>query len=90
MICTNCCREYSPGSVNKRKRRLEPIEGPHDDSEIPLVPLREWQYGHAMSQRRKKPTILDKEDKAFVSQGSGRSITDVQEWLPEGEREGSA
>jgi hypothetical protein len=37
--------------------------------------------------KKKKPTILDKEEKAWVSGGSGRSIISVEEWLPEGERE---
>jgi hypothetical protein len=87
MICTNgnCGRLYQPGSVNKHKRHLQPIESPYDDTDIPLVPLREWQYGHAMSKRKKKTSILDKEERMWLSQGSGRSITDVQEWLPEGQ-----
>jgi hypothetical protein len=77
-ICSYCGREYLPGAVNKHKRHLEPIECPYDDSDIPLVSLRE--YGQP---QRKKQSILDKEDRAFVAGKPGRSITNVEEYFPE-------
>jgi hypothetical protein len=38
--------------------------------------------------QKKKPTVGDKEDQAFVQGKSGVSITSYEEWLPdkEGER----
>jgi uncharacterized Zn finger protein (UPF0148 family) len=83
LICTNCCREYVPGSINKRKRALGPIESPYDDiaADIPLVSMTEYHQ----QQRKKKPSILDKEERAFVAGKSGRSITSMEEWLPEDE-----
>jgi hypothetical protein len=40
---------------------------------------------HQEPHKKKKPTILDKEEKAFIAAGKGRSIIDIQEWLPEDE-----
>jgi hypothetical protein len=76
-ICSNpdCRREYLPDSVNKHKRSLQPI----DSDEPIIVPMTE--YGSY--KKKKKPSILDKEDKAWVSQGSGRSIIAVDEYWPE-------
>jgi hypothetical protein len=72
MICTGCCREYLPGSVNKRKLALEPLESPYDDAEMPVVMMSDY-----TQPQRKKPTILDKEERAWLAQGKGlgRSIT---------------
>jgi hypothetical protein len=79
MICSYCGREYLPQAVKKHKRHLGPIESPYDDSEVPLVSLSDYS-----NPQRKKQSILDKEDKIWVSQGSGRSITSEDEWFPEG------
>lgn len=79
-ICSYCGREYLPNAVNKHKRRLGPVEDPYDSEGPELISL----TGYAQP-GRKKPTILDKEDKAFVSGKSGMSITSVDEWLPEPE-----
>lgn len=35
--------------------------------------------------KKKKETILDKEEKAFVAAGQGRSIIDVEDYWPEGD-----
>jgi hypothetical protein len=83
MICSYCAREYLPKSVNKHHRTLEPIENPYDTDGPILVSMNE--YGSYV--KKKKETILDKEEKAFVAAGKGRSIIDVEEWLPEPEGE---
>lgn len=73
-----------PDSVNKHKRDLQPIESRYDDGPL-VVPMKE--YGSYT--KKKKATVLDKEEKAFVAagRGAGRSIIDVEEWLPEGENQ---
>ena len=71
-----------PDSVNKHKRKLSPDKSRYSQEGPELVPMTE--YGSYV--KKKKPTILDKEEKAWVSGGSGRSIINVEEWLPEGER----
>ncbi len=78
MICSYCGKEYLANAVKKHKRHLGPIESPYDDSEVPLVSLSDY-----ANPQRKKPSILDKEDRAFVAGKPGRCITDVQEWFPE-------
>ena len=81
MRCSNpdCGRQYSPDSVNKHKRKLRPDKSPYDGSDVPLVSMTE--YGSYA--KKKKQTILDKEEKAFVAARPGRSIINVEEWLPE-------
>jgi hypothetical protein len=79
-ICSNgsCGREYLPDSVNKHKRKLSPDKSYSQQEGPELISL----TGYATAQK-KKPSILDKEDKAWVSQGSGRSIIDAEEFYPE-------
>ena len=80
-ICSNpdCRREYLPNAVNKHKRDLQPID--HDEPIV--VPMKD--YGSYT--KKKKQTVLDKEEKAFVAagRGAGRSIIDIDEYWPEGE-----
>jgi hypothetical protein len=40
------------------------------------------EYG---SYTRKKPTVLDREEKAWVAGGSGRTIIDVEDYWPAGD-----
>jgi hypothetical protein len=82
MICSNgdCGRQYPAGSTTKHKRNLQPIENPFDTDGPILVSMTE--YGSY--KKKKKETILDKEEKAWVAGGSGRTIIDIQEW-PEGD-----
>ena len=44
---------------------------------------------HVSVHKKKKATVLDKEERAFVTsgRGAGRSITSVEEWLPERENQ---
>jgi len=80
MICLACDYAYLPNSVTKHKRNLQPIESQYDTDGPILVSMNE--YGQP---QRKKPTILDKEDKIWLAQGKGRSIIDVEDYWPEGE-----
>jgi hypothetical protein len=67
-----------PDSVNKHKRKLGPSKSRVSDDGPIVVPM----TGYGQPQK-KQETVLDEEEKAFVRAGRGRSITDVQEWLPE-------
>ena len=80
MICSNpdCAMTYLPDLVKKHHRKLSPGKSHYSQEGSELISL----TGYAEPQR-KKETVLDKEEKAFVRQGKGRRIIDVQEWLPE-------
>jgi hypothetical protein len=83
MICSNpqCGRQYLPDSINKHKRRLRPDKSRYDNNDGPeLVPL----TGYGSYAKQKKPTVFDREDRAFESK-SGRYFTSEETWLPEGE-----
>jgi hypothetical protein len=77
-ICSVCCKEYRPTSVTKHRRKLGPSESPNDSEEPLFMHLTDY----AMPQH-KQPSILDREDRKFVQQGSGRSITSYEEFYPE-------
>jgi hypothetical protein len=70
-----------PDSVNKHHRILEPVESRYDRDGPLLVPMKEYSSYLKM----KKPTILDKEEKAWVAGGSGRTIIDVEDYWPAGD-----
>jgi hypothetical protein len=80
MVCSNsdCGREYLLKSVNRYKRELQPVESPYDTDGPEIVPMTDY----AAIIQPKKESVLDKEDRHWVSKGSGRSITDVDEWFP--------
>ena len=77
----DCRREYLPDSINKHKRKLQPDKSRYSEEGPELISL----TGYGQPSKKKKETMLDKEEKAWVSSGPGRSIIDVQEWLPEDE-----
>lgn len=80
MLCTICGRTYLPGSVNKHKSDLAPAGGYYANDDGPLLePL----VSYTTTPQKKKPTAGDKEDKMWLSQGSGRTLVDVEEWTPE-------
>ncbi len=80
-ICSICLHEYLPDSVKLHKSKLGPTKGYYDKDDGPeLINIREY-----TEPRKKKPSILDKEDRIWASQGSGRSIIDYDEFYPEGE-----
>jgi hypothetical protein len=69
MICSYCCREYLPNSVNKHKKTLEPVEGRHYDSNPELIAM----PGYGSYAKKKKPSVFDREDKHIASKKSGFS-----------------
>jgi hypothetical protein len=80
MICSNgvCCRVYSPQQITRHKRKLGPSESSTDSSEPLLMSLSDY-----ATPQHKQPSILDREDRKFVQQSSGRSITSYEEFYPE-------
>jgi hypothetical protein len=84
MICSLCEHVYLPDSVMLHKSDLRPDKSRHDsDRDSGSIAVSMTEYSEKPT---KKPTILDREDMIFVRQGSGRSIIDYEEWLPEGEK----
>jgi hypothetical protein len=80
MVCSLCEHLYSPDSIKKHKAKLGPNKDPYGRDGPLLVSMTEYS-----EKPKKKPSILDKEDKLWVSQGSGRSIIDYDEYYPEGQ-----
>ncbi len=78
-ICSYCGREYLPDSVNKHKRKLSPDKNRYETDGPELISL----SGYAEPQKKKKQTVLDKEDKLWLAQGKGRSIIDSEDFYPE-------
>jgi hypothetical protein len=82
-ICSYCGREYLPNSVSKHKSTLGPNKTPQEsESDGPLVvPLSG--YGQYTPKKRNTNPTADKEDRLWLSQGSGRSIVSSEDYWPE-------
>jgi hypothetical protein len=80
-VCSNpsCGRVYQPNSVKKHKTGLHPVVDPYEIEGPALLPLTSY-----YTKKKKKPSLGDKEDQAFVSKKSELSITSYEEYLPEG------
>jgi hypothetical protein len=81
MICSYCCREYLPNSVNKHKRKLEPTDGRYYDNNPELIPLTD--YGSYT--KKKKPSVFDAEDRHISASRSGFSWTSHEDYGAEAE-----
>jgi hypothetical protein len=76
-ICSICCREYRPDSVNKHKRKLGPTEDKYDSSGPEIIPL--TGYG---SYTRKKTSVFDREDSYMASKKSGFNWVEHEDYTP--------
>jgi hypothetical protein len=81
MICSYCGREYLPDSVKKYKDQLQPNKSRYDRDGPLLVSMTSY-----TEKQKKKPSVFDREDKAWLAQGKGRSIIAEEEYYPEPER----
>jgi hypothetical protein len=77
----SCGLTYSPDSITKHKTGLHPRNDPYARDDPEGVPLRNY-YSGSSSAAKREPK-LDKEDKAFIAQGKGRSISEWDGWFPE-------
>jgi hypothetical protein len=59
---------------------LHPRKDHYETEGAEVVPLTNY-YNRGPSVKREP--LLDKEDRAFIAQGKGRSITEWEEWFPE-------
>jgi hypothetical protein len=82
MICSCCGREYLPDSVKKYKDQLQPNKSRYDRDGPLVVSMPSYADG----KKKKKPSVFDREDRAWLAQGKGRSIIAEEEYLPEPER----